>query len=194
MTCTTQVDVLREESVVSTENRMAHEKVYNRRHLPQGAPTSPAIANLVAYGMDARLSGLASSEGFTYTRYADDLLFSGDVRLAKCAKWFAATAGAIAIEEGFRIQFRKTRLMRASQRQLATGVVLNQATNIPRRQFDELKAILFNCVRNGPQNENRNQLGHFRRHLEGRIQWVAQLNPAKAIKLHALYAQIEWDS
>ncbi len=193
-TCATQADVLKDDLIGSVENRKSLEKVYGKRHLPQGAPTSPAVSNLVAYGMDARLRGLASSQGFAYTRYADDLLFSGDEQLAKCAQRFAATVGAIALEEGFQVQYRKTRLMRASQRQLATGIVINQAKNIPRRQFDQLKAILFNCVRNGPHNENRNREPDFRRHLEGRIQWATQLNPMKASKLQALFSQIDWET
>ena len=54
--------------------------LYGRRHLPQGAPTSPALANVCAWRIDRRLAGLAEAAGADYTRYADDLAFSGDHR------------------------------------------------------------------------------------------------------------------
>src|SRR5262249_36743106 len=85
---------------------------YPRRHLPQGAPTSPAIANLCAYRLDCRLAALADSLGATYTRYADDLAFSGDRNLARVVDRFQLHASAIALEEGFCVQHRKTRIMR----------------------------------------------------------------------------------
>jgi hypothetical protein len=55
-------------------------------HLPQGAPTSPALANLAAFVLDARLSGLARAADATYTRYADDLAFSGDARVGRLVR------------------------------------------------------------------------------------------------------------
>ena len=70
------------------------------------------LANLGAYRLDCRLAGLAASAGATYTRYADDLAFSGDGAFARSADRFLAGAGAIAIEEGFAVQHRKTRVMR----------------------------------------------------------------------------------
>lgn len=167
-------------------------RLYMPRHLPQGAPTSPAIANLIAYRFDARLTGLAEWIGASYTRYADDLLFSGGSKLARSAKRFATSVAAIAIEEGFQVQFRKTRFMHAAQRQQAAGVVINERTNLPRAEFDRLKAILFNCLRSGPESQNREGHPNFREHLQGRIEWASQLNPKKAEKLRAMFARIEW--
>jgi RNA-directed DNA polymerase len=129
--------------------------LYSRRHLPQGAPTSPALANLCAYRIDCRLQSLAASAEATYTRYADDLAFSGEGDFAKHAARFADHIGAILLEEGFRAHYRKTRIQRPAVRQSLAGLVVNQHLNIPRRDFDQLKAILTNCISHGPDSQNR---------------------------------------
>jgi hypothetical protein len=69
-------------------------------HLPQGAPTSPALANPAAFGLDRRLAGLAASMNVRYSRYADDLIFSGAGRLCRCRNRLEALVGEIADEEG----------------------------------------------------------------------------------------------
>ncbi len=166
--------------------------LYCRKHLPQGAPTSPTLANLIAYRLDCRLSGLAANAGVSYTRYADDLLFSGTSDFGRFAKSFAIKVGAIAIEEGFQVQFRKTRIMRAATRQSAAGIVLNQGTNAKRSEFDLLKAILYNSVRSGPSTQNHEGVSDFQSHLRGRINWVRQLNPARGEKLMAMFHSIDW--
>ncbi len=166
--------------------------LYVRRHLPQGAPTSPALANLCALHLDYRLTGLARAAGAIYTRYADDLLFSGGPKFQRVVDRFYLHAGAVALEEGFRVQTRKTRIMRQSVRQRAAGLVLNVRPGVSREEFDQLKAILFNCVSNGPLAENRYQHANFRAHLAGRIAWHKQTNATRAAKLERLFAQIVW--
>lgn len=161
-------------------------------HLPQGAPTSPALANLVAYRLDCRLTALAKAAGANYTRYADDLLFSGDRDFARGAQRFAISAAAIALEEGFRVNHRKTRVMRQSTRQRALGLVLNTQANIDRRVYDQLKAILTNCCRGDAQQQNRAAHRDFRAHLYGRVAYVIKINPQKGAKLKALLERIAW--
>ncbi len=168
--------------------------LYCRKHLPQGAPTSPALANLIAFRLDCRLAGLARSVGINYTRYADDLLFSGSESFGRVAKVFAIKIGSIAQEEGFQIQFRKTRIMRAATRQTAAGIVLNRCTNLNRIEFDRLKATLYNCARLGPSTQNRNQLADFEAHLRGRVNWVRQLHRARGEKLTAMFLAIDWST
>lgn len=168
--------------------------LYARPHLPQGAPTSPALANLAAWRFDVRLAGLAEASAAAYTRYADDLLFSGDPTFARGAHRFAIHVGAIALEEGFEVNWRKVRHMRPGVAQRAAGLVLNAHVNIPRADFDHLKAILYNCVRHGPATQNRAQFPDFRAHLAGRLAHCENIAPIRAIKLRRLFEQIDWNS
>src|SRR5262249_5240468 len=111
-------------------------------HLPQGAPTSPALANLAAFRMDVRMAALARSYGATMTRHAADLAFSGDRAFDRSLRFFLPQAGAIALEEGFHVNYRKTRIMRRGERQQLCGLVVNERPNLPRREVDALKALL----------------------------------------------------
>lgn len=170
----------------------ALKRLYLPAHLPQGSPCSPMLANHCTYRLDCRLAGFASVHGARYTRYADDLLFSGDHHLAKKYDWFASVVGAIVLEEGFRLNYRKSRLMRSSTRQQSAGVILNRRTNILRGDYDRLKATLYNCVRHGTASQNREGHSDFRSHLVGKVGWVTQLNPARGAKLRMLLDQIDW--
>ncbi|PRY03115.1 reverse transcriptase family protein [Paraburkholderia sp. BL25I1N1] len=166
---------------------------YRNRHLPQGAPTSPALANLCAFRLDVRLAGLARSVGASYTRYADDLAFSGDENLARMAERLTVRVAAIALEEGFSVNLRKTRVMRRGARQHLAGVVVNSHANVARPEFDALKALLTNCARHGPRSQNRDDHADFRAHLAGRVAHVAMVNAARGAKLRALFERVEWD-
>jgi len=166
--------------------------LYARPHLPQGAPTSPALANLCAYRADCRLSGLAKSAGVSYTRYADDLAFSGDEAFARHVERFSAHAAAILLEEGFTVNHRKTRIMRQGVRQHLAGLAVNRRVNIIRADFDRLKAALNNCVRLGPERQNRAAHPSFRSHLDGRVAFVEAINPAKGRRLRLLFEKIQW--
>jgi len=170
---------------------------YTQRHLPQGAPTSPYFANLSAFRLDQRLASLASSIDADYSRYADDLLFSFsaeqcDQQIKNRLQRLSHLVAVVSIEEGFDVNFRKTRIMFKSQRQMAAGIVLNKHANVCRKRYDQLKATLFNCVRHGPDSQNRQHHSNFKAYLEGQISWVRQINPARAAKLYRLFERIEW--
>ena len=165
-------------------------KLYDRPHVPQGAPTSPALANLCAYRVDCRLAGLAGSVGARYTRYADDLAFSGDDNFERRVRCFPDHIGAILLEEGFAANHRKTRILRQGVRQKLAGLVVNEQVNVPRAEFDRLKATLANCVRYGMESQNREAHSDFRAHLAGRVGFVESINPARGRRLRALFEQI----
>jgi RNA-directed DNA polymerase len=162
-------------------------------HLPQGAPTSGALANLAAYRLDVRIAGLAAKLGASYTRYADDLVLSGDRELARAAPSLIARVAAISIEEGFALNFRKSRMMTKSDRQRVTGIVVNERLAAPREEIEKLRAILHNCRTHGPASQNRAAHPDFRAHLRGRVAWIASLDPTKGAKLQSTFEQIPWD-
>jgi RNA-directed DNA polymerase len=161
-------------------------------HLPQGAPTSPALANLASLRLDRRLTGLAHCFEARYTRYADDLTFSGD-RVFHCQiPSFLRAVSEIVQDEGFTLNTPKTRIMPRSTRQTVTGIVVNDHINVPRRAYDALKATLTNCLKHGPASQNRHHHPDFRNHLDGRIVWISSLNPQRGEKLRRLFEAITW--
>ncbi len=162
------------------------------RHLPQGAPTSPALANLAALSLDRRLAGLANRFNARYTRYADDLTFSGDETFHARANAFLKAVKSIAHDEGYALNTAKTRIMPRHTRQTVTGIVVNDHINVARTDFDALKATLTNCLRHGPASQNRDAHADFRAHLDGRIAWVERLNLRRGEKLRRLFDEISW--
>ncbi len=153
------------------------------RMLPQGACTSPAITNALCRRLDQRLAGLAKKHGFTYTRYADDLTFSGDKPAA--AGRVLRSVRAIVEAEGFVENPAKTRVMRASQRQEVTGVTVNTRVTMPRDEYRLLRATLHNAARHGLESQNREGLPAFAAHLRGRVEFACMVDPERAPKLRA---------
>ena len=107
--------------------------------LPQGAPTSPALANLVCRRMDSRLSGLVSKYGHSYTRYADDLFFSGDSKIIRLIPYIKS----IVNDEGFETADEKFRIMRSGGRQRILGLNVNSKVSIPRKVRRIIRAMVW---------------------------------------------------
>jgi retron-type reverse transcriptase len=151
------------------------------RYLVQGAPTSPALANLVAWRLDRRLSGLAAKRGFAYTRYADDLTFSSDS--PESANDLRKVVQRIVAEEQFAVNTAKTRLARRSARQTVTGLVVNDGISTPRQLRRRMRAILHNAQATGLAVQNREHRRSFRAYLQGVIAFVHAANPRHAVLL-----------
>ncbi len=161
-------------------------------HLPQGAPTSPAMANLAAYHLDVRLGALARSWGGRYTRYADDLAFSGEAGWGRGTSRLLDAVEVIVQDEGFRLNARKTHVMPRGGRQRLAGLVVNERPRVAREQVDALRAILHNCRVHGPSTQNRGDVTAWEEHLRGRIAWVAQHDPVRGGRLQAEHDAIDW--
>ena len=161
-------------------------------HLPQGAPSSPALANLAAFRLDRRLHGVASGSALRYSRYADDLTFSGPGRLLRRRSELERLIATIAREEGFQVHPGKSGLRTGAGRQVVCGVVVNERPNVVRTEYDRLKAVLHNAARHGPESQTTVELAHFKSHLLGRIAWVGSLNPHRGAQLRARFNDIDW--
>lgn len=165
---------------------------YRSRHLPQGAPTSPALANLSAFSLDVRLQGMATKYGARYTRYADDLTLSGPGQSIPALREIIPFAEWIVRNERFTTNKSKRRLLRRHQQQSVTGIVVNEKLSLSRAEFDQLKAILTNCIRHGGASQNRDGHADFAAHLRGRIGHFLSVNRERGEKLRVLFQQIDW--
>jgi len=167
------------------EVRKALRAALRRPHLPQGAPTSPALANLCAFRLDLRLHAYCGRVGARYTRYADDLAISGGPQLRRQADRLVEAVGRLAADEGFRLNPAKTRVQGRAGRQGVTGLVVNGRPNLPRAEYDALKAVLHNAARTGLEAQNRAGHRDVRAHLAGRIAWMHAVHPVRAARLRA---------
>ena len=142
----------------------------------QGAPTSPGLCNAILLRLDHRLAGLARKHGFAYTRYVDDLTFSGN-DLGKVAK-FLKLVPSIVAAEGFAVNGEKTRILRAGRRQAVTGVIVNKAMGLSRQERRKLRAALHR------QKTARDADGMGERlRLHGKLAYLFMLNRAQATAL-----------
>lgn len=109
--------------------------------LPQGAPTSPRLSNLVNYRLDARIAGYVATQGATYSRYADDITISFAIDHPSTIRSAATTVRTIIRDSGYRPNGRKQKILRQHQQQKVTGLVVNDRVNVPRRMRRKLRAV-----------------------------------------------------
>ena len=145
------------------------------RHCVQGAPTSPGLCNAVVVRLDRRLSGLARRAGFRYTRYADDITFSGtDPRRIGFLLVFARR---VIESEGFRLNDAKTRVSRRGQRQVVTGVSVNDTLGLSRKARRRLRARIHHARSKATHDPAEAAA------IEGHLAYVNMLNPGQAAAL-----------
>ncbi len=154
-----------------------------QRVLPQGACTSPALSNLLAWRLDRRLQALSHKLGLSYTRYADDLTFSAAQPLGDKIGYVLARVRHIVQDEGFLLNPQKTRVQKQSACQTVTGLVVNHRVGVHRATVRELRAILHNAKRTGLAAQNRQHHPNFAAWLQGMVAYVRMVNEPQGARL-----------
>lgn len=160
------------------------------RVLPQGAPTSPMLTNVLCRRMDRRLQGLADKLGFHYTRYADDLTFSGSGEAAGLVGKLLRQVRHVLKEEGFTPHPAKQHVMRAGARQQVTGVVVNDQPSVSRQERRRLRAALHRAQHQGMDAATWQGQPATREVLLGYSRFVAMVDASQGAPLLAKAARL----
>jgi len=151
------------------------------RHCVQGAPTSPGLCNALVLRLDHRLAGLAKHRNVTYTRYADDLTFSGEITREDVHKLRVVVARIIS-DEGFVVNDEKTKLMGKGSRQSVTGVVVNSVLGLSRQERRKMRAMVHRLKRLPETEPNHAQQSS---RLCGKLAFLSMLNTQQANRIRA---------
>lgn len=151
---------------------------YYKDSLPQGAPSSPAITNIILYEFDEQLGQWCRERGIAYTRYCDDMTFSGDFEPLEVIRYVRLELKKM----GFLLNEQKTRIQRPGQQQTVTGIVVNEKLSIPADYRRKLRQELYYCRKFGIQ-EHMQKIGlgipedTYRMRLLGKVNYVLQVHP-----------------
>lgn len=161
--------------------------------LPQGSPASPQISNIVCLKLDARLATLALKYESNYSRYADDITFSGNNDI----KNIINAVSEIMEDEGFHINQKKTRISYPHQCQEVTGLLVNgNYIRVSKKYKREIYQELYYCIKYGVQNHLQFincSKAFYKEHVYGKIYFVNMVEPKEAQKMFALAEKVEWD-
>ncbi|MHB8226759.1 reverse transcriptase family protein [Acidithiobacillus sp.] len=164
-------------------------------HLPQGAPTSPMLANLVCATLDADLQAIAIREGVTYTRYADDMIFSGDMVNRSAAVKISREISAVVGHHGFGINKQKTSITKSGSRMIVTGLsVGDDIVHLPRSYKDKIRQELFYLEKHGIESHcsrigYTNHLSYLLR-LAGRIRYAISVEPVTGMRMMGKFQSV----
>lgn len=150
------------------------------RRLPQGAPTSPVLANAIAYRLDCRLMGLGNAMGWRYSRYADDLTFSALGDAAFQVGDLLSRVRSIIQDEGFVVHPEKTRIQRKGRRQEVTGLVVNRVVSVPRDELRRFRALLHQIERDGFEGKQWGRGGDLHAAVEGYLNYLNMVDESRA--------------
>lgn len=149
------------------------------RFLPQGSPCSPAITNILCKKLDYRLNGLAKKYGFEYSRYVDDITFSGNEDQLQHITSVLKYSKRIIKDENFTLHPDKLRVMKRSQRQEVTGIVVNEKPNINKKNLKRFRALLHQIERDGIEGKSWNGRANVLDEINGYAHFIYQVDKEK---------------
>ncbi len=155
--------------------------------LPMGAPTSPALSNLLSTGLDFHITNFLSGRDIVYTRYADDLTFSSKTEVVELPK-IIPHIKRICAEHGTPVNDKKVHVMRPGRRMEVTGVVVNEKVNIPRKFYRDTRAGVHNFFCHVSDESGAWFDTTQYNYLKGRVAHIHHLNPTRA---EPLWAKLE---
>lgn len=144
--------------------------------LPQGAPTSPYLSNLRMLGLDAKISNYTSSNNIRYTRYADDLTFSGNFNPHHVIN----DISKMIFDEGLTINPKKTRVARSNARQEVTGIIVNSHMQISKEKRKQIRQQVYYIKKFGLESHLehiKEKRANYLNHLLGQINFALFVNP-----------------
>lgn len=144
--------------------------------LPQGAPTSPFLSNIIFFPIDKRISAFCLKNEIKYTRYADDMSFSGSFEPGMIIKYVKNVIN----EKGFKINTKKVRVRKRHQRQEVTGIVVNEKLQAPRELRRRIRQEVYYLLRFGLESHmeyTHNDRANYLRHLLGQVNFVLFVDP-----------------
>lgn len=147
--------------------------------LPQGAPSSPIITNIIMYEFDETLGNWCKERKIDYTRYCDDLTFSGDFN----HEMVIEKVKSLLFSLGLKLNYKKTKVFTSSKRQEVTGIVVNQKENIAKEYRREIRKELFFCQKYGTEAHLKHEglditPSKYLNKLLGKINYVLQIRPS----------------
>lgn len=150
---------------------------YYKDSLPQGAPTSPAITNIIMYEFDETVGAFCNEKNISYTRYCDDMTFSGDFDEKEVISFVKNELSKL----GLHLKNRKTSVIPATKRQRVTGIVVNEKVNVAKEYKKKIRQELY-YIRKFGLDGHLNKIGVFDQEkyllsLKGRIAFVLQTMP-----------------
>jgi RNA-directed DNA polymerase len=161
--------------------------------LPQGAPSSPYLSNLICEKLDSRLSGLAEHIGACYTRYADDLTFSGSKEITKYIKLIKR----VIKEEKFELNEKKVRVRFSYHQQMVTGLVVNDKLSVPQKTKKYLRQQIYYAKKYGVSSSLEKQgvtKSNYNGHLFGLAYFIKMVEPDCGTEFIEKLKQIDWET
>ena len=176
--CCTELDVER-------KNENGDWILVKKNVLPQGAPTSPVITNIVCQRLDHLLTGVAKRFGLKYSRYADDISFSSQHNVYQKESLFSKELNRIITEQNFIIKESKTRLQKKGYRQEVTGLLVNEKANVQQHYIKQLRMWLYYWETYGFDKANNNFLQHY-------MEEKSLVRKGKRNMVNVIYGKLEY--